>query len=163
MRIRPACFAMTAALTAAAAMSAQAQTQLSTPSNKVDEAQIQQILPPAPNQTQVPPVQAPAPASVPLQIQAKPTAAAKVGQLAGATGTPAANVAAIHGTDHCDPAVGTPSEKADCQQMLQKEAENAPDASAPVAAAPVDTSDSSSLVNGILNGGTGTVVAIPGK
>lgn len=170
MRIWPACFAATAALAAVAAIPVQAQTQLSAPPNKVDEAQIQQILPPAHNQTQVPAIQAPAqpqaqvPAQIPAQIPTKSAAAAKVGQLGGAAGTKPANVAAVHGTDRCDPAVGTPSEKADCEQMLQKEAENAPDASPPTVAAPVDTAtDSSSLVNGILNGGTGTVVAIPGK
>ena len=84
------------------------------------------------------------------------------------TGGPAAGqnrdatVARITGHDRCDPAAPDTDKRPECARILDQHADAfVPEQTA--APAPVDTTktDSSSLVNSIVNGGTGTVVAIP--
>jgi hypothetical protein len=110
--------------------------------------------------------------------QISPTRAASVGQTqvngsgrtADAPAGPSsvsqgrnAAVAPIKGRDHCDPAAGSTTAKPECAQILDQRADSFNGAPAPQPA-PVDTSartDSSSLVDSIVNGGTGTVVTLP--
>jgi hypothetical protein len=74
------------------------------------------------------------------------------------------NVAIVKGHDRCDPAAGASARRPECARII----DNRTDAFAGAPEdhlAPVVHSDApaSSMVNDILNGGTGTVVALPSK
>jgi hypothetical protein len=73
-----------------------------------------------------------------------------------------ATVARIGGHDRCDAALPDTDKRPECARILDQHAD-AFIQDQPVAPAPVDATntDSSGLVNTIVNGGTGTVVAIP--
>jgi hypothetical protein len=70
-------------------------------------------------------------------------------------------VAVVKGHDRCDPVPGVPAEP-DCERIADRQAEQR--ASQPPSQTPTianTESDSASLVNSIVTGGTGTVVNLP--
>jgi len=74
------------------------------------------------------------------------------------------NIAVVKGHDRCDPAAGASAGRPECARIIDNRADafaGAPEDQL----APVVHSDApaSSMVNDILNGGTGSVVALPSK
>ena len=103
-------------------------------SGKTEATQIQQITPPEPQRTTM------------TQLPVAPHSESQV--------------ETVHGADRCDPATGSPAARADCERILRDEASTAAGASSSTAV--VDTTrGASTLVNGILNSGTGTVATLP--
>jgi hypothetical protein len=74
------------------------------------------------------------------------------------------NVAIVKGHDRCDPAAGASAHRPECARIIDNRADAFANASEDQLA-PVVHSDApaSSMVNDILNSGTGTVVALPSK
>jgi hypothetical protein len=74
------------------------------------------------------------------------------------------SITAVKGHDRCDPAWTAGASKADCARIIDNRAgefaPSAPDQSEPIVH-PAGTS--SGLVDDILNGGTGSIVVLPGK
>ncbi|HEY5006793.1 MAG TPA: hypothetical protein VII42_02245 [Caulobacteraceae bacterium] len=139
------------------------------------------------------PIVAPIPsAAVADQIAARPVAAdVDAGQITGASGKSATaanqltgsrpradappqlsargqdrstNIAAVRGHDRCDPAAGASARRPECARIIDNRADEfarpGDDQTAPVVHADAPPS---SMVDDIVNGGTGTIVALPAK
>ncbi len=74
------------------------------------------------------------------------------------------DIAAIRGHDRCDPAAGASARRPECAWIIDNRADEfarpGGDQTAPVVHADAPPS---SMVNDIVNGGTGTIVALPAK
>jgi hypothetical protein len=74
------------------------------------------------------------------------------------------SVGAIGGHDRCDPAAGASAHRPDCARIIDNRADEFAHAGDDQAAPAVNANaPAASMVNDIVNGGTGTIVTLPAK